>query len=233
MSMVRSLSLFFYRLKWAFRLLMDSYMLAVAGLAVIAAAICLNLPDFQTGADARTVMIAYVFFMPLLTIAVFAALFAQDLNSGILAHHYSYPRPQWLVFGERALMGALLMAAYQGGLLWAVHQWTIPLSQQELGEIIWHSSAVNVFGAGLAALGSLLGRNMAIGLALGGCLWLVEFCFANIAVHRYYLFQAIWPMSNIADADEHSLIIALAGAALLAGSMLALAKGNRWLVRKA
>ncbi len=179
------------RAKYAWRILWGSYLLAIAVIAALIAAGCLMLPEVFPSSGFYQVKIAFIFILPLLTIAISAALFADDFSEGTFAHHFSYPFSQLLVFAERGTVAALLLVIYEAALLWAIDRWAIALSTTQLAYIIKHSLSVNMFLGGLAALSSLLGRNMAVGLGVGGAVWLLEYFMSSMPLNRYYLFQSV------------------------------------------
>ncbi|MBE9916894.1 hypothetical protein G8C92_23020 [Paenibacillus donghaensis] len=220
------------RAKYAWRILWGGYLIVIAIIAALIAAGCLMLPELLQSSGFYQIKIAYIFILPLLTIALSAALFADDFSEGTFAHHISYPYSQLLVFAERVIVAALLLVIYEAALLWAIDQWTIPLSAAQLAYIIKHSLSVNMFLGSLAALGSLLGRNMAVGLGVGATVWLLEYFMSSMPLNRYYLFQAVWPVSRFADKSHNAIALFMAAGILLFCCLLLLGKGRGWLVRR-
>lgn len=207
-------------------------MLAIAIIAALIAASCLMLPVLLPSPGFYQVKIVYIFILPLLTIALSAALFADDFSEGTFAHQFSYPYSQLLVFAERGAVAVLLLVIYEAALLWTIDRWAIPLSSAQLAYIIKHSLSVNMFVGGLAALSSLLGRNMAVGLGVGATVWLLEYFMSSMPLNRYYLFQAVWPVSRFADKSHNAIALFVAAGILLFCCLLLLGKGRGWLVRR-
>lgn len=220
------------RAKYAWRLLRGGYLLAIAVIATLIAVGCLMLPKLLSSPGFYHVKVVYIFILPLLSIALSAILFADDFSEGTFAHHFSYPYSQLLVFAERVTVAALLLVIYEAALLWAIDRWAIALSTAQLTYIIKHSLSVNLFVGGLAALGSLLGRNMAVGLGVGGAVWLLEYYMASMPLNRYYLFQAVWPVSRFADHSHNATALYVAAGIMLFCCLLLLKKGRGWLVRR-
>jgi len=220
------------RLWYALRMLSGGYLLAACCFAAAIAAYCLLLPELQPSAGSYQIRIAFIFFMPLLTIAVCAALFADDFRERTLACHFSYRRSQMLVFVERLFVALVLLAFYTIVLLLAVNRFSIALGGAEMSYIARHSLSVHLFAAAAGSLGSLLGRNMAVGLGGGAALWIMEFFMASTPQHRYYLFQAIWQVNPGLDPDQNAVGVAALAIVLLGGSLLMLWKGRGWLVRR-
>lgn len=220
------------RAKYAWRILWGGYLLAIAVIAVLIAACCLMLPELMPSPGFYQVKIAYIFILPLLTIALSAALFADDFSEGTFAHHFSYPYSQLLVFAERLTVAALLLVIYEAVLLWAIDRWAIALSTAQLVYIIKHSLSVNMFLGGLTALCSLLGRNMAVGLGVGATVWLLEYFMSSMPLNRYYLFQAVWPVSRFADQSHNANALFVAAVIMFFCCLLLLGKGRSWLVHR-
>lgn len=220
------------RIKYAWRILWGGYLFAIAFIAVLLAVGCLLLPKLLFAPGFYHVKVVFIAILPLLTIALSAALFADDFSEGTFAHHYSYPYSQLLVFAERGVVVVLLLAIYETMLLWAMDRWVIALSTAELAYIIKHSFSVNLFIGSLTALSSLIGRNMAVGLGVGAGTWLLEYSMSGTSLHRYYLFQAVWPVSRFADPSHNAIALFVAAGILLLGCLLLLKKGRGWLVRR-
>lgn len=216
------------RAKYAWRILWGGYLLAIAVIAGLIAAGCFILPS----PGFYQVKVTFIFILPLLTIALSAALFADDFNEGTFAHHFSYPYSQVLVFAERVTVAALLLVIYEAVLLWAIDRWVIALSTAQLAYIIKHSLSVNMFIGSLAALGSLLGRNMAVGLGVGATVWLLEYFMSSRPLNRYYLFQAVWPVSRFSDESYNTIALFVAAGILLVCCLFLLKKGRGWLVSR-
>lgn len=222
----------FTRAKFVLRILWGGYLVAIAVIAALIAAGCLMLPKLMPSPGFYHVKVAYIFILPLLAIALSTALFADDFSEGTFAHHFSYPYSQLLVFAERGAVAALLLVIYEAALLWAIDRWVIALSTAQLAYIIKHSLSVNMFLGGLAALCSLLGRNMAVGLGVGATVWLLEYFMSTMPLNRYYLFQAVWPVSRFADKSHNAIALFVASGILLFCCLLLLGKGRGWLVRR-
>lgn len=220
------------RAKYAWRILWGSYLLGIAVIAALIAVGCLMLPEVFPSSGFYQVKMAYIFILPLLTIAISAALFADDFSEGTFAHHFSYPYSQLLVFAERVTVAALLLVIYEAVMLWAIDRWAIALSTAQLAYIIKHSLSVNMFLGTLTALCSLLGRNFAVGLGVGATVWLLEYFMSSMPLNRYYLFQAVWPVSRFADQSHNSNALFVAAGILLFCCLLILWKGRDWLVRR-
>jgi ABC-type transport system involved in multi-copper enzyme maturation permease subunit len=220
------------RAKYAWRILWGGYLLAIAVIAALIVTGCLMLPKLMPSPGFYHVKVVFIFILPLLAIAFSAALFADDFSEGTFAHHFSYPYSQLLVFVERLSVAALLLVIYEAALLWATDRWVIALSTAQLTYIIKHSLSVNMFLGGLAALSSLLGRNMAVGLGVGTTVWLLEYFMSSMPLNRYYLFQAVWPVSRFADKMHNAMALFVAAGILLFCCLLLLGKGRGWLVRR-
>jgi len=220
------------RAKYAWRILWGSYLITIAVIAALIAVGCLLLPELLQKPGFYHVKIAYIFILPLLAIGLGAALFADDFSEGIFAHHYSYPYAQRFVFAERAIVSVLLLVVYEGMLLWAINHWAVALSSAQLLYIIKHSLSVSMFLGSLAALGSLLGRNIAVGLGTAIAIWLLEYFMSSMSLNRYYLFQAVWPVSRISSVSHHATALAGAALMLMICCVLLLEKGRSWLVRR-
>lgn len=220
------------RAKYAWRILWGGYLLAIAIIAALIAAGCLMLPVVMPSSGFYQVKVAFIFILPLLTIALSAALFADDFTEGTFFHHFSYPYSQLLVFAERVTIAMLLLVIYEAALLWAIDRWAIALNTAQLVYIIKHSTSVNMFLSGVATLSSLLGRNMAVGLGVGVTVWLMEYLLSSMPLNRYYLFQAVWPVSRFADQSHKAIALFVAAGILFFCCLLLLGKGREWLVRK-
>lgn len=229
---MKPLLLLVSRLKFAWRILWGGYLLAVAACAVLIAAGCLVLPKLLPSPGFYVVKLVIIFISPLLTIALCAALFADDFSEGTFSHHLSYPYSHLLVFTERITVVALLLVGYQAVLLWVISHFVFPLQAPQLLYLIKHSLSVNLFVGSLTALGSLLGRNMAVGLGAGATVWLLEYFMSTLSLHRYYLFQAVWPASRFADPSANALALVAASGLLFLGCLLTLGRGRGWLVRR-
>ncbi|MFF2019701.1 hypothetical protein [Paenibacillus sp. NPDC058177] len=220
------------RAKYAWRILCGGYLIAIAVIAALIAAGCLILPMVLRAPGFYQVKVAFIFVLPLLAIALSAGVFADDFSEGTFAHHFSYPYSELLVFAERITVAALLLVIYEAALLWAIDRWVIALSTAQLAYIIKHSLSVNMFVSGLAALGSLLGRNMAVGLGVGATVWLLEYFMSSMPLNRYYLFQAVWPVSRFADQSHNAIALFVSAGILLFCCLLLLGRGRGWLVRR-
>ncbi len=220
------------RLWYALRMLSGGYLLAICCFAAAIAAYCLLLPELQPSAGSYPIRVAFIFCMPLLTIAVCAALFADDFRERTLACHLSYRRSQVLVFVERLFVALGLLALYTIILLLAVNRFSIALNEVEMLYIARHSLSVHLFAAAVGSLGSLLGRNINVGLGAGAALWIIEFFMSSTPQHRYYLFQAIWFANPKLDPEQNAVGIVALAIVLLGGSLLMLWKGRGWLMRR-
>lgn len=229
---MKFLPLLLSRMRYAWRILCGDYLLAIAIFAALIATGCLNLPKLVPSLGFYEVKIMVIFVLPLLTIALSASLFAEDFSEGTFAHHLSYPHSHLLVFAERIAVAALLLVIYETTLLWAIDRWVFPLSPSQLAYLIKHSLSVHLFIGTLTALGSLLGRNMAVGLGAGATVWLVEYLMAGISLNRYYLFQSVWRASRFANPSANAIALVVASGPLLLGCLLILGKGRGWLVRR-
>lgn len=220
------------RFKYAWRILRDAYLLAIALMAGLIAAGCLLLPYLFPVVGIDLLKIIFILILPLLAIGLCAALFANDFAEGTFHHHISYPYSQQLVFMERLAVCAFLLMIYIAVLLWTVNRWVFPLAPEDFTGLIKHSYSVSLFLGALAALGSLLGRHIAVGLGMGITVWLLEYAMSSLPLNRYYLFQAIWPMSRVADESRTAVALVTVGVILLCGCLLLLGKGRGWLVRR-
>jgi ABC-type transport system involved in multi-copper enzyme maturation permease subunit len=218
--------------KYAWRILWGGYLLAIAAFAMLIAAVSLMALKQMPFLGFFGVKIAIISVLPLLSIALSAALFAEDFSEGTFAHHLSYPYSQLLVFIERITVVALLIVVYEAALLWAIDRWVFALSSPQLAYLIKHSLSVHLFVGALAALGSLLGRNMAVGLGAGAAVWLLEYLMSGVLHNRYSLFQAVWRVNQFADPAHNAIALFGAAATLLCCCLLLLGKGRGWLVRK-
>lgn len=229
---MKFLSLLLSRMRYAWRILWGGYLLAVTACAVLLFAGCLVLPKLVPDPSFYLVKLVIIFTFPLLTIALCAALFADDFSEGTFAHHLSYPYSHLLVFTERIVVVTLLLISYLTAFLWVLDRFVFALDRPHLLYLIKHSFSVNLFVGSLVALCSLLGRNMAVGLGAGATVWLVEYLMAGISLNRYYLFQAVWRASRFADPSANALALVVASGLLLLGCLLTLGKGRGWLVRR-
>ncbi|WNS46082.1 hypothetical protein [Paenibacillus sp. MMS20-IR301] len=220
------------RVKYAWRIIWSGYFIVIAVIAVLIAAGCLMLPKLLPGSGFYQVKVVCIVILPLLSIALSAAVFADDFSEGTFAHHFSYPYSQLLVFTERFLTVMLLLAVYEAALLWAMDRWVTALSTAELAYIIKHSLSVHLCAGGLAALSSLLARNMAAGLGAAGTVWLLEYSMSRTPLNRYYLFQAVWPVSRSANISHNAIALFATAGILFIGCLCVLSKGRGWLVHR-